>query len=100
MKNTTFGFYNENSAKNAPYLKINGVSFYFSYSTLVGIAFDEGNDIGFYVLQNPSGNTTGKHLNWLDNKDHENRLDRSAFLSKVKLAMKQAKIKELPTINI
>lgn len=96
MENTTFGFYNKNSARNAPYIEINGITFYFSYSTLVGVLFDST----MYVLQNPARTTTGKHLNWLDNGNHQNRLDEKEFDAMTTLAMKLAKIKELPTINI
>ena len=96
MKNTTFGFYNENSARNAPYLTVNGVTFYFSYSTLVGVDYGDG----FYVAENRWGTTTGKHLNWIDAKDHTSRLGRAEFEKKVEIAMMEAGIAELPTINI
>lgn len=96
MKNTTFGFYNKNTARNAPYLVVNGVTFYFSYSTLVGVR----SPFEVSVLQNPARCTTGKHLNWIDGGNHKNRLNQKEFDKAAIKAMKLAKIKELPTISI
>ena len=36
------GFYNENTAKNAPYVKVNGVTFYLSYETVVAVSYGLG----------------------------------------------------------
>ena len=96
MKNTAFSFYNQNSAKNAPLLTINGVRFYFSYETVVAVAFD-GN---CFVIENLWSNTTGKHLNWIDGGDKKNRLTKAMFDINLGLAMEFAKIKELPTVSI
>lgn len=93
---TTFDFYNNNTAKNAPRLTINGVQFYFSYSTVVAVRYN-GN---LHVIQNYWKHTTGKHLNWIDGGNKTDRLDDDAFRVKIDEAMKVAGIDELPTIEI
>ena len=78
--------YHGNSASaenNAKVIKINGMSFYFSYETLVAV--NTGNELK--VLQNYWGPTTGKHLNAIDGGDKEakdKRLDKDAFDAFVK----------------
>lgn len=65
----------ENSAK---VIKINGMSFYFSYETLVAV--NTGKELK--VIQNYWGPTTGKHLNAIDGGDKEAkdaRLEKDAF---------------------
>ena len=51
--------------------------FYFSYDTLV--AFRSNKTGKRYVRKNVWGTTTGKHLNWIDGGNKENRLDREDF---------------------
>lgn len=97
MNNTRFGFYNENTARNAPYIEINGVTFYFSYSTLVGIKIKDNPPI---VMQNYWKGTTGKHLNWIDWGDKKERLSREAFEIVTNEALKIAGVEELPKITI
>ncbi len=78
--------YHGNSASaenNAKVIKINGMSFYFSYETLVAV--NTGSELK--VLQNYWGPTTGKHLNAIDGGDKEakdKRLDKDAFDAFVK----------------
>ena len=98
--NTRFWFYNENTAKNAPYLEINGVTFFFSYSTLVGVRYISEGRQKTAVIKNYWGNTTGKHLNWIDNGNHGERLENTAFEEEAKKAMQAAGITELPTLSI
>ena len=93
---TNFSFYNQNSAKNAPLLTINGVRFYFSYETVVAVAF-EGNT---HVIENHWGPTTGKHLNWIDGGNKKDRLNSNLFNINLEIAMEFAGIKELPSVNI
>jgi len=54
----------------------NGLSFYFSYSTLV--AFNSGHS-GFIVRKNDWSTTTGKHLNWIDGGSKDKRIDEASF---------------------
>jgi hypothetical protein len=53
-----------------------GVTYYMSYSTLVGVR-RPGH--GVIVRRNDWGPTTGKHLNAIDGGDKSSRLDRDAF---------------------
>lgn len=53
---------------------VNGLTVYFSYSTLV--AFH--GKYGLVVRQNDWGPTTGKHLNWI-NRDKASRIDGVEF---------------------
>ena len=94
MKNVTFGFYNHDLARNAPYLVVNGVAFYFSYSTLVAVS----DSSGCFVLKTPFGTITEEQLYWIDMGQHKRRLDQEDFDKHVKRAMKEAGIKGLPTI--
>ncbi len=98
MNNTTVSFYNENSAKNALLLEVNGVSFYYSYKTIVAVHV-KGASFP-YVIKNYWGPTTGKHLNWIDNGNKDSRFCEEDFKKLVVVAMEDAGIKELPTINI
>ena len=53
-------------------------TYYFSYDTLVAFT---GND-GLVIRENVWGNTTGKHLNWI-NKDKSIRVDKDTFNKKL-----------------
>ena len=53
-------------------------TYYFSYDTLVAFT---GNN-GLVIRQNVWGNTTGKHLNWI-NKDKSIRVDEDTFNKKL-----------------
>ncbi len=55
---------------------INGNKFYFSYETL--IAFNINGE--FHIIKNYWGNTTGKHLNWI-NENKSIREDEETFLN-------------------
>ncbi len=52
-----------------------GNDYYFSYNTLVAF---RSNKTGLVVMENYWGNTTGKHLNWI-NRDHSIRVDEDTF---------------------
>lgn len=73
--------YHGNSASaenNAKVIKINGMSFYFSYETMVAV--NTGKELK--VMQNYWGPTTGKHLNAIDGGSKEARdarLEKDAF---------------------
>ena len=64
------GFYNENTAKNAPYVKVNGVTFYLSYETVVAVSYG----MGLKVIKNYWGPTTGKHLNWISTEIFQEKI--------------------------
>ncbi len=49
----------------------------FSYRTPIGFTKYDGE--GWIVRRNNWSNTTGRHLNWLDNGDKASRLDGASF---------------------
>lgn len=56
---------------------VNGVTYFFSYKTLVAF------QAGFrppVVRKNEWGPTTGKHLNWIDGGDKRSRVDETTLL--------------------
>lgn len=64
------------SAKNnAKMIKLNGMTFYFSYETLVAV--HTGKELK--IVQNQWGPTTGKHLNCIDGGDKANRMEKQQF---------------------
>ena len=79
----TISSYYGNSASaenNAKVVTVDGVSFYFSYETIVAVKDHESGDLK--VIQNYWGPTTGKHLNEIDGGSKEakaERLDNDAF---------------------
>jgi len=52
-----------------------GHSYYFSYNTLIAVVTRTGEEI---IHENDWGQTTGKHLNWI-NPDHSIRLSSAEF---------------------
>lgn len=67
---------NENSARNFNSVSIGSVTFYFSYQTCVAVRVGWSK---LYVCKNVWGSTTGKHLNWVDGGNKENRIDYDKF---------------------
>lgn len=53
-----------------------GMNFYYSYKTLVAFS---GGKHGLVVHENVWGNTTGKHLNWIDGGDKKSRVSSDRF---------------------
>ncbi len=53
-----------------------GHDYYFSYKTLIALRVPGK---GLIVRENDWGNTTGKHLNWIDYGDKENRVETQEF---------------------
>lgn len=70
---------NQNSAQNFNSVIIGNVELYFSYSTIVAFRTPF---TGLVVSENVWSNTTGKHLNWLCDKD--DRVPRQEFLDKLR----------------
>lgn len=60
---------------NAKMVRVNGITFYFSYETLVAV--NTGKELK--VIQNYWGPTTGKHLNKIDGGDKASRLSKEDF---------------------
>ncbi len=56
-----------------------GNTYYFSYQTVVAV-FVSGH--GLIIRENDWGQTTGKHLNWIDT-DKSKRLPSSVFISEL-----------------
>lgn len=54
----------------------NGISFYYSYSTIVAFSSPF---TGLIVHENDWSTTTGKHLNWIDGGNKKNRLNDTEF---------------------
>lgn len=54
----------------------NGVSFYYSYDTLVAFSSSWS---GLVVHANTWSTTTGKHLNWIDGGSKKDRKDAESF---------------------
>lgn len=52
-----------------------GHSYYFSYNTLIAVVTRTGEE---FIRENVWGQTTGKHLNWI-NPDHSIRLSGDEF---------------------
>lgn len=78
--------YNENSALNAQVVSIGNVDFYFSYQTIVAVAY-----MGMrYVCKNQWSVTTGKHLNWIDGGNKKARIEPEEFETFVREAIKAA----------
>ena len=79
----TIGSYGEykthNYGVNCQYMDLGPLTLYFSYKTIVAFTHNGVRT----VCENCWGNTTGKHLNWLDGRDHKNRLSRDEFNKKL-----------------
>ena len=62
--------------------------FYFSYNTLVAFKGENSKGEYFFVIhKNDWGNTTGKHLNWI-NPDKDRRVDDKEFNKQLNRFMK------------
>lgn len=72
---------NENSAMNFNCVEIGDLKLYFSYETCVAFWTPK---TGLVVSENIWGNTTGKHLNWLDGGRKERRVPYSEFEKQLK----------------
>lgn len=79
----TRGHCGKNEANFAK-VTINNTTLWFSYETIV--AFHQGNN--FFVRENVWGSTTGKHLNFIDGGDHDNRVSAKVFESELDYALK------------
>ena len=76
-KITSYGNYaSDNYGVNSLRVVLKTLILYYSYETI--IAYEDNQD-GLVVHQNVWGVTTGKHLNWIDNKNKKSRLDGCKF---------------------
>lgn len=71
-------------------------SFYFSYQTLV--AFKTAKT-GLVIRENAWGNTTGKHLNWIDT-DKKKRVSKEVFEKRYNEAFKKEKVIFKPNFEL
>ena len=72
---------------------INKVMYYFSYETLVAFYHSS---TGLVIRKNDWGNTTGKHLNWID-RDKSKRVNTETFLAKLD-ELKSVLVINVPTL--
>lgn len=73
----SYGNYeSDNYGAHCSRFRVGDKSIWFSYNTVVAFHTPE---TGKVVSENCWGPTTGKHLNWIDDKDHKNRLPRDEF---------------------
>ena len=77
----------DNYGVNTLRFEVGTLTLWYSYKTVV--AFRLG-FVDTVVTQNDWGPTTGKHLNWIDGGDHENRLPRAEFEAALQEAMSKA----------
>ena len=77
IKKWNYGNYSSNNyGAHSLAFQLGDVTVYFSYETPVAF---EAPGHGLVVRENDWGNTTGKHLNWIDGGKHESRLPSSEF---------------------
>jgi len=77
IKKWNYGNYSSNNyGAHSLAFQLGDVTVYFSYETPVAF---KAPGHGLVVRENDWGNTTGKHLNWIDGGDHKNRLPGSEF---------------------
>ena len=77
IKNWNYGNYSSDNygSHTQAFRDSEGHSYYFSYNTLVAVETNAGD---LFIRKNVWGQTTGKHLNWI-NPDHSIRLSSSEF---------------------
>ena len=80
IKKWNYGDYSsDNYGSHCQAINVGGKIFYFSYDTVIAFeGFANGKNYDC-VCENIWGNTTGKHLNWIE-KRKEKRLKRDEFL--------------------
>tara|TARA_B100000029_G_scaffold342354_1_gene334723 strand:+ start:381 stop:707 length:327 start_codon:yes stop_codon:yes gene_type:complete len=91
----TYGNYSSsNYGINAlVFTDVNRIEYYFSYNTLVAFKHPTSDLV---IRQNIWGNTTGKHLNWID-EDKSKRVDTETFFEKLQ-ELKSNLIINVPTL--
>lgn len=88
VKKWNYGNYSSNNyGVNCMAVSIGDFDFYFSYDTV--IAFETRSE--FFICKNEWGNTTGKHLNWID-PDKSKRIPHHEFETKLNDVLKRHKI--------
>ena len=77
IKKWNYGNYSSNNyGAHSLAFQLGAVTVYFSYETPVAF---EAPGHGLVVRENDWGNTTGKHLNWIDGGNHKNRITGGKF---------------------
>lgn len=69
-----------NYGVNCKYMDLGNIKLYYSYETIIGYSTNSG---GLVLTENVWGNTTGKHLNWLD-RDKKKRIPYNEFQKRLK----------------
>ena len=81
----SYGDYSsDNYGVNCLLFNYGGISIYFSYQTIVAFRHSK---TGLVISTNEWGNTTGKHLNWID-RDKKIRIPHKDVLTKLASVMK------------
>lgn len=81
----SYGNYSSsNYGVNSLVVTLGDLEIYYSYKTIIAIrcyhlSQENGHYSNFFVSKNYWAQTTGKHLNWIDNGDKSTRLDREDF---------------------
>ena len=91
----TYGNYSSNNyGINAlVFTDVNRIEYYFSYNTLVAFKHPTSDLV---IRENIWGNTTGKHLNWID-ADKSKRVDTPTFFEKLD-ELKSKLVINVPTL--
>ena len=77
IKKWNYGNYSSNNyGAHSLAFQLGDITVYFSYETPVAF---EAPGHGLVVRENDWGNTTGKHLNWIDGGNHKNRITGGKF---------------------
>ena len=77
----SYGDYSSgNYGVNCQYMDLGDLTLYYSYKTIIGYYTLGG---GTVLTKNVWGNTTGKHLNWLD-RDKSKRIPYDDFKKRLK----------------
>lgn len=83
---SNYGQYvNDNYGTHAVVFSLGGIDVYFSYRTPVAF---RAPGFGLVVRKNDWGATTGKHLNWIDDKRKADRIPSSEFEQRLAEAIK------------
>ena|SRR3990167_1321723 len=90
----------DNYGVNSLVVRLGDLELYYSYKTIVAVrcfhlSQENGHYSNFFVHENDWAQTTGKHLNWIDNGDKKTRLNDGDFQKVLQEALKAHKIEEV-----
>jgi hypothetical protein len=93
-----YGNYSSNNyGVNSLKVELGDLILWYSYKTIIAVrcyhlSQENGHYSNFFVSKNYWGNTTGKHLNWIDNGDKKTRLEDNEFQKILKEALEAHKV--------